>query len=497
MAWDFFVSYTQADRAWAEWIAWILEEDGYQVLIQAWDFVPGTNWTQSMQEGVTGAGRTIAVLSNAYLKSVYGKTEWLAAWAADPLGEERKLLPVRVENCERPGFLGGVVGVDLFGLDEADAKATLRSSIAAALSGRAKRKVEFPGRAVPQPARFPGALPAVWKVAARNPNFTGRDADLAAVAKNLSAGSTVTVHSVHGLGGVGKTQLAIEYAYTHAREYDLVWSIAAEDRATIPDQFATLARKMGLTPAPDPDDLRDQVHDALRHTAGWLLIFDNADSVPDIQPWLPSIPLPVGTPGHVIVTTRRGGFGSIGQVLDLDVLELPAAVRLLRSRVPDLDQDIAEQLAEQLGRLPLGLEQAAAYLDRTQTPAADYLHLLQTAPRAMLADGVVHAHGHSLATVWNLSLDRIAREDPAAMELLGICAYLAPEAIPLDLFTLHPDELPPPLAKAVADPVVFNNAIATLIDYSLAKRTSTSLQLHRLVQAAVRLRHQTTTPVNP
>jgi tetratricopeptide (TPR) repeat protein len=490
--WDFFVSYTQADRLWAEWIAWILEEDGHRVLVQAWDFVPGTNWTRNMQDGVTGAARTIAVLSDAYLKSVYGSAEWQAAWAADPDGKERKLLTIRVQDCPRPGLLASVVGVDVFGKTEPDAKATLRKAIADALAGRAKpaQPPTFPGRAVPRPAKFPGALPTVWKVAARNPNFTGRDAALAALMRDLSSGSTVTVQSVHGLGGVGKTQLAIEFAYTHAADYDVVWSITAEDPATIPDQFAALARKLGLTPANDPDEIREQVHDALRDTAGWLLIFDNADSIAGIQPWLPSIPLQPGTPGHVIVTTRRGGFGSIGHVLHLDVIDLPAAVQLLRSRVPTLEEGLAEQLAEQLGRLPLGLEQAAAYLDRTQTPAADYLRLLRTSPQAMLAEGVVHGHGHSLATVWNLSLDRVAREVPEAMELLGICAYLAPEAIPIDLFTRHPDELPTPLAQAVANVVALNQAVSTLVDYSLAKRTPAGLQLHRLVQAAVRLRHQ-------
>jgi tetratricopeptide (TPR) repeat protein len=490
--WDFFVSYTQADRAWAEWIAWNLEEDGYRVLVQAWDFIPGINWTQNMQDGVTGAARTIAVLSDAYLNSVYGSAEWQAAWAADPDGKQRKLLIIRVQDCPRPGLLTSVVGVDIFGKPELEAKSTLRKAVADALSGRAKPATapRFPGRAVPRPARFPGALPTVWKVAARNPNFTGRDAALAALARDLSSRSTVTVHSVHGLGGVGKTQLAIEFAYTYASNYDVVWSITAEDPTTIPDQFAALARKLGLSPANDPDEMREQVHDALRAAAGWLLIFDNADSVAGIRPWLPSIPLQAGTPGHVIVTTRRGGFGSIGHVLDLDVIDLPAAVQLLRSRVPALDEDLAEQLADQLGRLPLGLEQAAAYLDRTQTPAAEYLNLLRTSTQVMLAEGVVHAHGHSLSTVWNLSLDRIAREAPEAMELLGICAYLAPEAIPLDLFTGHPDEIPTALAQAVASAVAFNKTVSTLVDYSLAKRTPAGLQLHRLVQAAVRLCHQ-------
>src|SRR5262245_30721615 len=104
VGWDFFVSYTQADRVWAEWIAWILEEDGHRVLVQAWDFVPGSNWIQNMQDGVTQAARTIAVLSNNYLKSRFATVEWQTVWGQDPVGTERKLLPVRVEDCERPGF---------------------------------------------------------------------------------------------------------------------------------------------------------------------------------------------------------------------------------------------------------------------------------------------------------------------------------------------------------------------------------------------------------
>jgi hypothetical protein len=491
--WDFFLSYTQADRAWAEWIAWILEEDGHRVLVQAWDFVPGSNWIQGMQAGTRDAARTIALLSGDYLESVFGSAEWQAAWAQDPDGADRKLLVVRVGDCDRPGLLAGVVGVDVFGIAEAAARARLRRMIADALAGRAKPDTApgFPGagRAMPREPRFPGALPQIWKVPARNPNFTGRGPDLEEMARGLAAGSSVTVHSVHGLGGVGKTQLAVEYTYAHAGDYDLVWWIAAEEPTSIPDQFAALAARLGLERAADPEALRDQVHDALRGVPGWLLIFDNADAAGDIVPWLPAGPLPAGIPGHVISTTRRGGFAALGQVMDLDVIDLPAAVRLLRSRVPDLGQETGEQIAQELGRLPLALEQAAAYIDRAQMPAREYLDLLRSRAADLYARGQVTSRKDTIATLWDISLERISGESPAAVQLLDICAYLAPEPIPLDLFTAHPGQLPEPLSAAAADQLAFGDTVAVLVDYSLAKRTAAGLQLHRLVQATIRSRH--------
>jgi hypothetical protein len=492
--WDFFVSYTQADRAWAEWIAWTLEEDGYQVLVQAWDFVPGSNWVQKMQEGVRDARRMVAVLSEDYLRSVYGSAEWQAAWAQDPAGADRRLLLVRVKPCAWEGLLAGVVGIDLTRLDEAAALGRLRSKIAAAVSGRAKPQTPpgFPGpgarRAVPR-ARFPGQMPRVWKVPAQNPNFTGRDPEMAAVAARLAAGPRVTVQSVHGMGGVGKTQLASEYAYAHAGDYDVVWWLTADEPALIADQFAALATGLGLEPDPDPDAVRAQVHEALREAGDWLLVFDNADTVDGIRGWLPAGPQPTGTRGHVIITTRRGGFGSVGSVLDLNVIGTEDAVALLQKRVPDLDQATGERIAEELECLPLALEQAAAYMDQTQLPPAEYLELLRARAAEMHARGRAGDRPDTIATLWDLSLEKITQENLAAVQLLDICAYLAPRPVPLNLFTGHPDRLLQPLAAAAEDRLAFTDTVAVIVDYSLAKRTPAGLQLHRLVQAAIRARH--------
>jgi len=340
--------------------------------------------------------------------------------------------------------------------------------------------------------RFPGTLPRVWKVPARNPNFTGRDEDLAALARDLASGSTVTVQSLRGMGGVGKTQLATEFAHAHAGDYDLVYWIAAEEPATIPDQFTGLARLLGLDPVLDPETLQGQVHEGLRSVPGWLLVFDNADAVADIRAWLPGGPLPPGIPGHVMVTTRRGGFAALGRVMELDVIDLAAAVTLLRTRVSDLDEDVAQEIAGELGRLPLALEQAAAYLDRSAMPPRDYLSLLRRRAADLYARGQVGGRHDTIATLWDIALQRISSEDPAAVVLLELCAYLAPEPIPLDLFSLHGDLLPEPLSSAAADELAFNEVIGTLVDYSLAKRTQSGLQLHRLVQGVIRARHALT-----
>ncbi|TCJ40503.1 TIR domain-containing protein, partial [Parafrankia sp. BMG5.11] len=158
--WDFFVSYTQTDRPWAEWIAWTLEEANYQVLIQAWDLVPGSNWVTGMDEGATRAARTIAVLSHAYTRSVYGAAEWRAAWASDPTGATRKLLVTRVEDCPRPGLLGQVVSLDLFGIPHDQARSQLLHTAELAVSGgRAKPAAAPPFPTSPQ-APTPPPFPA-------------------------------------------------------------------------------------------------------------------------------------------------------------------------------------------------------------------------------------------------------------------------------------------------------------------------------------------------
>ncbi|WP_250285835.1 TIR domain-containing protein [Frankia sp. CiP1_Cm_nod2] len=164
--WDFFISYTGVDRGWAEWVAWQLEAAGLRVLIQAWDFIPGSNWAVRMQQGVSQADRTIALLSEAYLTSIYGQAEWQAAQAADPLGFASRLVPIRITDCPRPGLLGQIVSFDLFDVPAATAAARLLEQVRILRAGRAKPPAApvFPGLAdtpgsttvLTSPPRTPG-----------------------------------------------------------------------------------------------------------------------------------------------------------------------------------------------------------------------------------------------------------------------------------------------------------------------------------------------------
>jgi DNA-binding SARP family transcriptional activator len=331
----------------------------------------------------------------------------------------------------------------------------------------------------PAPAA-PTGLP-VWHVPARNPRFTGRDGMLAELRRRLHADeATLVVQALYGLGGVGKTQLAIEYAHRFAADYDLVWWIDAEQPVLIPEQLAALAARLDLPSGPTVADTVERLLAELRDRDRWLLILDNAERPADITTYRP------GGAGHLLITSRSPGWGALGGRLEVDVLTRAETISLLRARIPALGEELADKLAAELGDLPLAAAQAAGYLEQTDLPPADYLRRFRAHRTTLLARGEVVGYAGRIDTTWALSLERLRDQDPAAVRLLELAAFLAPEPIPLTLFTGHPELLDEPLRGIAADPDALADTVGALVGYSLARRSADGFQLHRLVQTVIR-----------
>jgi tetratricopeptide (TPR) repeat protein len=314
----------------------------------------------------------------------------------------------------------------------------------------------------------------------RNPNFTGRDALLEELHAKLTNGR-VALTAVRGMGGVGKTQLALEYAYAHAGDFDLVWWLRAEQSATLLEDYAALAEPLGLGTAGEADlaAVANAVCQALARRDRWLLVFDNATGPDDLTGLLPR-----ASAGRVLITSRNPNW-PLALPLDVPVLSRDAAIGFLFEHTGDHDRDAADAVATYLGDLPLALAQAAAYMTETGIGLAGYLDLFRTRRRELWAEEKPPAE-YSATVGTTMATDRLRANEPLAVDLLNLCAFLAPEAIPRRLFAEHHEILPEELGAAVAEPLRLNRLIAPLRRYSLIEVTGEALSFHRLIQAAAR-----------
>nr|WP_244522483.1 FxSxx-COOH system tetratricopeptide repeat protein [Geodermatophilus africanus] len=321
-----------------------------------------------------------------------------------------------------------------------------------------------------------------FQLPARNPRFTGRNRELGQLRRRLTDPRAHTVQAIHGMAGVGKTELAVEYAYRYLHEYKLVGVLDAERGALIPVQFQTLAAELGR-PDVAPQRAADVVYGLLAEKLPWLLIFDNAERPADVVGFLPTGS--AAENGHVIVTTRRGGWASRGGTMSVDVFSRQESIALLTDRIPDMTARTSDRIGDVLGDLPLAVSQAAAYLDYSNTPPEAYLELISTKLDAMLELGLAHGAQHVVSTLWTVARNRLIDEQPT-IQLLELCSVLAPEPIPLDLFIGRVALLKEPLRGTVSDPILWVNAVGRLADLSLIRREGSQIVEHRLTQSAVR-----------
>ena len=286
-----------------------------------------------------------------------------------------------------------------------------------------------------------------------------------------------------GLGGAGKTSVAVEYAHRHLAEVGVAWQFAAEDPAVLAAGFSELAAQLGSRDLLDPPDPVASVHGVLAaFPAGWLLVFDNAPDRASVEAFLP----PAG-PGRVLITSRSSLWPR-GQALEVPVFGTGVAADFLVNRTGDADRQAARELAVELGGLPLALEQAAAYMQATGRSIAEYLTIFRQRPADLIARGEPIGYDKQVATTWALAFDQLRQTAPRAIALLRLLGCCAPEQIPLRLLLRPHPGLPRSLAAELGplldDPLAADDAVAALRRFSLVSPPQDgSVSVHRLVQA--------------
>jgi tetratricopeptide (TPR) repeat protein len=334
--------------------------------------------------------------------------------------------------------------------------------------------------------------PPVWgNVPPRNPNFTGRGELLDLLGKRLIAGGTTAVlpAALHGLGGIGKTLMAVEYIYQHLQDYDVVWWIQATQPAQIRAGLTDLARALRLPGSSEANMAVPAVLEALRlgrPYRKWLLVFDSAESPELVRPFFPT-----NGPGEILITSRNPDWAAIASPLEVTVFTREESKELLRRRGPEIDDADADRLAEKLGDLPLAIEQAAAWRAETGMPVREYLRLFDEQVAEILDTSAPTDYDASVAAAWNVSFDELGTRNPAAHQLLQVCAFFAPEPIARSLFAgIRGVSIAPELDAALRDPMRLSRAIRDIHRYSLAKidYRHDTLLLHRLVQLVLKNR---------
>jgi tetratricopeptide (TPR) repeat protein len=342
----------------------------------------------------------------------------------------------------------------------------------------------------------------IWNIPyARNPIFTGREDLLLRLEQALHADRVTALsqpQAINGLGGIGKTQIAVEYAYRHRQNYQHVLWTLADTRESLLTGYTEIASLLGLVQLDEQEQTQvEVVLQWFKTNINWLLILDNADEPAILREFIPPF-----FGGHILLTSRAQSLGGLAQCMQVEVMddEMGALLLLQRAhlttrhtRIEDAqstDIALAKSIAQELGGLPLALDQAGAYIEEIPCSLSEYQSLYQSHRIELLRErgGLLHDYPEAVATTWSLSFQRVEERDEAAADLLRFCAYLAPDALPETIIQIGAQHLGPHLQGLAGDRIAFNKALKTLGAYSLTIRepNTKTLRMHRLVQAVLK-----------
>jgi hypothetical protein len=459
---DFFLSRRGSVGQIAQEVADVLLEKGYRVMVQDYDFQLSDSVIESMHEGVKNSRDLIILFTSDYEQSAYTRKEF-TSFEAQRLRQpnERHTIILRCEDVSPEGLLADVIYQDLVGIE--DAAERKRRIIAAA---------ERQSQAAPPPPR-----PFI-EVPPRVPSFTGREDQLsqldAILIHNKPAVVTQAVQrvTVQGMGGMGKTSLAVEYAHRYRSLYAGVCWCPAETREGIFAALRGLGAALGCdaSDSANPGEMAKAVlHRLAEQRANWLLVYDNVASPNEIVPFLPS------AGARVLITSRFLDWTGLADEIALAILSPEEAEAFLQSRAGRQDEAGARILAEALGYLPLALDHAAAYCKRAQMSFGEYAKkaatLMARAPRGVL-------YPRSVAATFDLALGEAETRCPAAEEVMAFLGYCGPSRVPIYFLQALTNK---------------EEAISVLAELSLIRHDPyedgvPAITTHRLVQAIARRR---------
>jgi len=315
----------------------------------------------------------------------------------------------------------------------------------------------------------------------RNRDFTGHEADLRELHRVIGdAGVAGAPIALVGPAGIGKTELALEYTYRRASEYDVVWWIRSKDEHTRIADVRALGAALGIDTGVEPSHVVAVVLDWLGRHSDWLVVFDDTEHANDVRHLLPANP-----GGGILITSRNPAWGRMAHTHLVGAWTEDEAVSYLLRRTGLEDRDSAAMIARTMGYLPLALKHAAAVVEETGGKFADYLALLGEPGRTT---GVPSPTDETLGTMWDITFEGLRASNAAALELFSLLAFVPAEGVSRALLVQQAGGLPAAVRDVVQDPVTLDSALGTLRRFSLVDATSDTLSVHRLAQAAVQAR---------